>query len=267
MGKRDPTVLVSPKGATMIRRTAAVVAAMAMLLILAVPVMAGGWADIVADGQTTTPRAGSPVEIGFRVLQHGVTPAPWETATVHFANAATGASFDVIAKNDDPNGHFIVSARIPEAGFWTWQVTLRDLATSQAPVTMTVLSKSGVAPALDTAALLSAIDRAKSEAITEVSDRYGPEIERLQGQAESYRTRIDDLNAQVRAVTTERGALETRVSAMEGAGGLPILAVITVAVLAGAVAGFAMSWLSGRAPRSEGSAVTLSQTPRGVDPV
>ena len=251
----------------MIRRIAAVVAAMAMLLILAVPVMAGGWADIVADGQTTTPRAGSPVEIGFRVMQHGVTPAPWETATVRFANASTGASFDVIAKNDDPNGHFIASARIPDAGFWTWQVTLADLATSQAPVPMMVLSKSGVAPALDTAALLSAIDRAKSEAIAEVSDRYGPEIERLQGQAESYRTRIDDLNAQVRALTTERGALETRVTAMEGVGGLPILAVITVAVLAGGVAGFAMSWLSGRAPRSEGAAVTLSPTPRGVDPV
>ena len=251
----------------MIRRIAAVASAMAMLLILAVPAMAGGWADIVADGQTTTPRAGTPVEIGFRVMQHGVTPAPWETATVHFANVNTGATFDVIARNDDPNGHFVATAKMPEAGFWTWNVTLQDLATSQTPVPFTVLSKAGVAPALDTAALLTAIQRAKSEAIGEVSDRYGPEIERLQGQAEGYRTRIDDLNAQIRALTTGRAAAATRTDAVEGTPGLPLLAVLSVSVLAGAIAGFAMSWLSGRAPRSDGSAVTLSGTPRGVDPV
>lgn len=251
----------------MIRRIAAVVAAMALLLILALPAMAGGWADIVADGQTATPRAGTPVEIGFRVMQHGVTPAPWERATVHFLNASTGEAFAVVARNDHPNGHFVVTARIPEAGFWTWNVTLQDLAATQTPVPFTVLSKSGVAPALDTAALLSAIDRAKSEAVTSVTNQYGPEIERLQGQVEGDRTRIDNLNAQVRDLTKERDAVATRVSTLESAGGMPMLAVLSVAVLGGAIAGFAMSWLSGRAPRSEGSAVTLSPTPRGVDPV
>ena len=109
----------------MIRRIAAVVAAMAMLLTLALPVMAGGWADIVADAQTTTPREGGTVEIGFRVMQHGVTPAPWETATVHFTNASTGTAFDVVAKNDDPNGHFVASATMPEAGTWTWTAPMR----------------------------------------------------------------------------------------------------------------------------------------------
>ena len=69
----------------MIRRIAAVVAAMAMLLVLAIPAVAGGWAEIVADGQTTTPPVeGQPTEVGFKVMQHGETPAPWETATVRF---------------------------------------------------------------------------------------------------------------------------------------------------------------------------------------
>ncbi|MFL5686755.1 MAG: flagellar protein FliT [Chloroflexota bacterium] len=249
----------------MIQRIAAVVAAIAMLLIVALPAMAGGWADIVADGQTTTPRAGGSVEIGFRVMQHGVTPAPWETATVHLANASTGATFDVIARNDDPNGHFVATARVPEAGFWTWQVTLADLATSQAPVPFTVLSKSGVAPTLDTAALLTAIEKAKTEAVTEVNDRYGPQVEQLQGQAEADRTRIDDLNAQVRALMQERDTVAARVGSSEGSAALPILAVVSVAVLAGAAAGFAMAWLSGRAPRTEATAGTLSPTPGGVD--
>jgi len=251
----------------MIRRIAAVVAATAMLLILALPAMAGGWADIVADGQTTTPRAGTPIEIGFRVMQHGVTPAPWETATVRFSNASTGASFAVVAKNDDPNGHFVATARIPEAGFWTWQVTLQDLLANQTPVQMTVLSKSGVAPTLDTAALLTAIERAKSEAITTVSNQYGPEIERLQGQVEGYRTRIDNLNAQVRALAKEPTATATPATSADGTSSLPLLAVLSVSVLAGAFAGFAMSWLSGRSPRTDGSASTLNATPRGVDPV
>ena len=250
----------------MIRRIAAVVAATAMLLTLAVPVMAGGWAEIVADGQTTTPREGGSVEVGFRVMQHGVTPAPWETATVHFANAGSGTACDVVAKNDDPNGHFVATATIPEAGTWTWHVTLANLASDQTPVTMTVLTKSGAAPALDAAALLTAIERAKSDAIRDVSDRVAPDIERLQTQDAAYRNRIDNLDARIRDLSKERDVLETRVSSLEGTGGLPILAVICVAVLAGAAAGFAMTWLAGRS-RNDGPAVTLSATPRGVDPV
>ena len=100
----------------MIRRLAAALAALAMLLILAVPAFAGGWAEIVADAQTTTepPVEGQPIDIGFLVLQHGVTPAGWETATVHFTNASTGETMDVVARNDRPDGHFFATATLPE---------------------------------------------------------------------------------------------------------------------------------------------------------
>src|SRR4029078_2354978 len=101
MGNTDHRPRARRRETSMIPRIAAVVAAMAMLLILALPVMAGGWADIVADGQTATPRAGTPGEIRFRVMQHGVPPAPWEKATVHFLNASTGEAFAVVARNDD----------------------------------------------------------------------------------------------------------------------------------------------------------------------
>lgn len=251
----------------MIRRIAAIVAATAMLLVLAVPVLAGGWADIVADGGTTTPKEGGSVEIGFRVMQHGVTPAPWESATVHFVNSSTGTAFDVAAKNDDPNGHFVATATIPEAGFWSWQVTLANLASDHTPVRMTVLTASGATPAFDPSSLLAAIDRAKADAVTSVTDQVYADIGRLQTQDDAYRTRIDNLNAQVRDLAGERDALATRVSALEGnSDGLPILAIITIAVLAGSAAGFAMAWLAGRAPRNERSAVALSPTPQGADP-
>jgi hypothetical protein len=251
----------------MIRRIAAIVAATAMLLVLAVPVMAGGWADIIADGQTTTPKEGGSVEIGFRVMQHGVTPAPWETATVHFLNASTGTAFDVTAKNDDANGHFVATSTIPEAGFWSWQVTLANLESQHTPVRMTVLTKSGAMPPVDPTTLLAAADRAREDAIRTVSDRLYIDIGRLESQNETYGTRIDNLNAQIRGLTEERDSLMTRVGALEGTGGLPLLAVISLAILAGGAAGFGMAWLAGRTPRNERSAVALAPTPRGADPV
>ena len=151
----------------MIRRIAAVLAAIAMLLVLAVPVMAGGWADIKADAQTGKPPVeGQPTTVGFTVLQHGVTPAPWESATVHFQDPGTGESFDVKATNDRPDGHFVATASLPHAGYWSWQVRLADLESQQAPVPMTVLTSAGAQPSLRAADLMAAIDRAKVDSRT-----------------------------------------------------------------------------------------------------
>ena len=180
----------------MFRRFAATLAAFALLLTLAVPVFAGGWAEIVADAQTTEPPVeGQPIDVGFVVLQHGMTPAGWETATVHFTNASTGKTMDVVATNDRPDGHFVATATLPEAGSWSWKVTLQDLQSDHLPVALTVRPAAGELPTV-------------------------------------------------------------------GAGGLPILGVIALAVLAGATAGFAMGWLVGR-PRPS---VKVSPAPQGVDP-
>jgi len=124
----------------MFRRVSTALVALTLLLSLAVPVSAGGWAEIVADAQTKTepPIEGQPIDIGFKVLQHGVTPAGWETATVHFTNASTGTTIDVVATNDRPDGHFVATATLPEAGSWTWRVTLKDLASEHGPVDLTV---------------------------------------------------------------------------------------------------------------------------------
>ena len=97
----------------MIRRLAATLAAVALLLALAAPVLAGGWAEIMADAQTVEPPVeGKPTVVGFRVLQHGETPAPWETATVHFTNTSTGETLDVVATNDREDGHFTATATL-----------------------------------------------------------------------------------------------------------------------------------------------------------
>ena len=250
----------------MIRRLAATFAALAMLLVLAVPVMAGGWAEIVADGQTVTPKEGSSTEVGFKVMQHGETPAPWENATVHFTNSSTGTSFDVAAKNDRDDGHFIATATMPEAGYWSWQVTLANLESDHQPVHMTVLTKSGATPPLDPSSLLAAIDRAKAEAIADVGRRVDPAIERLETQDAGYRTRIDNLNAQVRDLTAKLERAEGTTAAPDSGGAIPVLGVIARSVLAGASAGFLMAWLAGR-PQKTASGVALKPAPQGADPV
>lgn len=253
----------------MIRRTAAVIAATAMLLVLAVPVLAGGWAEIVADGQTKTPSEGTPIEVGFKVLQHGVTPAPWETATVHFTNSSTGESFDVVAKNDRPDGHFVATTTLSDAGYWSWQVTLQDLESQHVPVRLTVLTASGATPPFDPSTVLGAIDQAKIDVTNTVNERVYADIERLNVENDGQRARLDYLGGELERVTADRDALAARVEAMEvSGGGLPLLAVISLAVLAGSAAGFAMAWLAGRKPKTDdASAAVLSPAPRGADPV
>lgn len=236
----------------MFRRLTAALAALALLLILAVPVAAGGWAEIVADAQTTTPDTppteGQPIDIGFLVLQHGVTPAGWETATVRFTNASTGKTMDVVAKNDRPDGHFVATVTLPEAGFWSWQVTLKDLESQHLPVALTVRTAAGELPGYDPAMT--------------AGNSSGQDITRLEAMIRAEQVRTDGLTAQVTAITSERDALAARLAAAEDGGGVPILAVLTLAVLAGASAGFAMAWLAGR----PGPTVKVSPAPRGVDP-
>jgi hypothetical protein len=252
----------------MIRRIAAVLAASAMLLVLAVPVLAGGWADIVADAQTGKPPVeGQPTEVGFTVLQHGVTPAPWESATVHFTDSGTGESFDVTATNDRDDGHFIATATLPHAGYWSWQVTLRDLLSQQVPVRMTVLTRTGATPPFDPATLMAAVDQAKVDMTETLNAGVGADVQRLEANADGQRATISRLESATRQLAAQRDALAERVDALEGGGtGLPLLAVVSLSVLAGAAAGFVMAWLAGRPPRPA-SGVALSSAPRGADPV
>jgi hypothetical protein len=241
----------------MIHRLAASIAAFALLLTLAAPVLAGGWAEILADAQTSEqpPVEGQPVDVGFVVLQHGVAPAPWETATVHFTNASTGETIDVAATNDRPDGHFVATATLPDAGFWSWQVTLQNLESQQLPIALTVRTAAGEVPAYDPSMTATAIARAKRDVTNDLGAQFGPEIARLDNLLRVEQAKTDALDKQNRE-------LAARVAATEGSGSLPILAVLTLAVLAGAAAGFAMTWLAGR----PGPSVTVSPAPRGADP-
>lgn len=106
------------------------VAALTLGLLTVAPALAGGWAAIEPDtGTTAPPVEDRPFVLGFTVLQHGKTPAGWETPTVHLTEVATGATVEVTATANGPDGHFIAEATVPTAGAWRWSVSLEFLVT------------------------------------------------------------------------------------------------------------------------------------------
>ncbi len=264
----------------MFRRLAAATAAMTLVLLVAAPALAGGWAEIVADARTEEPPPveGQPIEVGFTVLQHGQTPAGWETPTVTFTEIATGKDFQVTATGSGRDGHFVASATMPSAGFWTWSVTLRDLVTDPVSHSLAVHTTAGIAPTLDPAMALAAIDRARRDVTTELTGTLFTEMERVNGQLDGQRAITSGLAADMDRLAAERDALAVRLEAAEetlaaGGTGVPLLGIVTLSILAGAAAGFAMAWLAGRSRPQElevsalpGSPSTSSASPRGSMP-
>lgn len=248
------------------RAVGAATAAIAVLLALVAPgsVLAGGWAEIRPDAAATTepPVEGRPIEVGFTVLQHGVTPADWVHPTVVFRNAATGGVVQASAEPEGAGGHFVATVTLPSAGAWSWTVTTDELAVTSPPVAMTVRTPDGAVPAIDPAFVLESIERTGQEVSAGLRGEFSAEIQRLEGQLGAYRTEIEQLRERVEARTAERDGLVAR-----GAGGsddgVSVVGVILIAVLAGATAGFVMAWLAGRpAPRE----IALSPAPRRSTP-
>lgn len=254
----------------MIRRSpaAAALAALVLALLTAMPALAGGWAEIVADpAPADPPVAGEEVEIGFTVMQHGVTPAPWESATVRFTELQSGRSFETAAVSTGDDGHFIATTTIPSAGFWTWTVTLGQLISDGVAFPLTVHTASGEAPVLDPTVVLAAIDAARREAEKASTSTLFIEMERVNTQLDTTRALADRLQREVVALQAQVSAGDATGAATDGPRSeeLPILAVATIAILAGAAAGFAMAWLAGR-PGPRNVDVALSPAPRGADP-
>ena len=90
------------------------------MLFLDTPALAGGWAVITLDELPEMIVAGQPLEIGFTVRQHGVTPmdglAPIVTAR------QPGASASEQAKAQGETGHYVATLNFPRAGEWEWSI-------------------------------------------------------------------------------------------------------------------------------------------------
>jgi hypothetical protein len=224
---------------------------------------AGGWATITAD--TTNPpqpHAGVPFTFGFTVLQHGVTPAGWVHPTFVAINVTSGTRIEAKATSQGADGHFVATVTLPNAGNWTWQVDMPDLMVETAPQALVVATATGKLPAVDTPQMLAALQLQ--------GDQIRADYEaRLSAQADALRQEMSQLSTQIKVLESQRDALDKKVTQLEAgstappaapAEGLPLVAVILIAVLAGAISGFVIAYL-GRsgAPAStaDGSAEEL----------
>ena len=95
------------------------------------------------------------------------------------------------------------------------------------------------------------MEAANAQALRQLRDELGWLTAELESELASLGTREAQLRGRVEALTVERDALRAELTATSAAaaassGGLPPLAVITLAVLAGSFAGFAMTWLGRR---------------------
>lgn len=243
----------------------ALAAALLLIGLTLTGVNAGGWATITADSTNPPqPNAGERFTFGFTVLQHGVTPAGWVGATFVGINATTGTRVEAKATNEGLDGHFVARVTLPSAGYWTWQVELSDLMVQTAPLPLVVATASGKLPTVDTAAMLAAIERMRAEIRTDYEGR-------LSAQADELRGEMAKLSTQIVVLQSQRDALDKKVTELGTATpaaptrapeGLPLVGVIALAVLAGAIAGFAMIALgrtqSSAAGRTDGAGEELA---------
>ena len=232
------------------RLSRALAAALLILGLTLTGASAGGWATITADSTNPPqPNAGEKFTFGFTVLQHGVTPASWVGATFVGINTTTGARVEAKATNQGPDGHFVATVTLPNAGSWTWQVELTDLMVETAPQPLVVATANGKLPTVNTAEMLAALERTRTEIRTDYEAR-------LSAQADELRGELANLSTQIVVLQSQRDALDKRVTELAAAStaapssapeGLPLVAVIALAILAGAISGFAIVAL-GRSP-------------------
>lgn len=92
-------------------------------LVVAMPgsSSAGGWVVVSLDAAPVV-RAGEPVDVGFTVLRHGVTPETNAGLEIVLTDSS-GTEHRFAAVPQGEVGHHVAAIDVPQAGGYTWQVT------------------------------------------------------------------------------------------------------------------------------------------------
>jgi hypothetical protein len=95
----------------------------AALLPLAAPdaVDAGGWAVTTLDPMAAAPAPGEPVDVGFTIRQHGVTPVAVDGVRIMVTDASGGTEA-FAARPEGTTGHYVAAVTFPVAGAYRWSV-------------------------------------------------------------------------------------------------------------------------------------------------
>ncbi|HEY3312614.1 MAG TPA: cytochrome c [Anaerolineales bacterium] len=119
-----------------------------LALILALPVLAGGWAVITLDQLPGEVMAGKPLNIGFTVRQHGRTLMSGlnPTVTARLSGSSQTVTASVFAEGG--SGHYVAVLTIPNAGLWEWSIQAFTMLEPMPPLTVVAGSgRTSVQPA------------------------------------------------------------------------------------------------------------------------
>lgn len=100
-----------------------VAVALGLLTATAVPADAGGWALASLDPMPA-PTAGDQGEVGFTILQHGVTPAGLLDDVGVEIRLADGSTRFAPAVADGRPGHYVAHVTFPAAGVYEWSIRM-----------------------------------------------------------------------------------------------------------------------------------------------
>lgn len=90
--------------------------------MFAAPVFAGGWAVVTLDHLPDRAAPGQPINIGFVVRQHGVTPLAGLNPKVRLQKKGEAGSSLVTAVAEGDAGHYSAVLTFPSEGVWQWAV-------------------------------------------------------------------------------------------------------------------------------------------------
>jgi hypothetical protein len=115
----------------------------ALILSLAGPALAGGWAVTTFDELPGEFQAGEEYRLGYTILQHGETPVPGADTWIAARNPATGDVMKFPGAAEGVAGHYVATVTFPTGGQWVWSVwqgdfgehALGDLTVASAPAT------------------------------------------------------------------------------------------------------------------------------------
>lgn len=103
-----------------------IISAIGLTLLLAlaftITALAGGWAVITLDELPGEVAANQPLEIGFMVRQHGVTPLEGQSPVITAKHAGSNKSVSVLASEKGEAGHYAATLTLPQAGEWQWSI-------------------------------------------------------------------------------------------------------------------------------------------------
>jgi len=101
-------------------RLAALIAAL-LLVALAAPAAAGGWAVTTLDAVPDRFEAGRVYDIGYTIRQHGVTPVDLASTAIRITSTDSGKQLTFDGRKNGAVGHYVARVSFPAAGGWKWE--------------------------------------------------------------------------------------------------------------------------------------------------